>query len=277
MPRKKTSQYMHKLQSKYRLIIYNDTTFAEVWHTRLSRLNVFTFFSSITLVVVAVVVLLIAFTPLRELIPGYPDSKTRRYIVQNARRLDSLEQKVRHWALYNDNLSRILSGEEPLNIEEMPDTTLELRYEAVMRSYFVEDSLFRRQVEEIELQQLTAPSSGSASLHFYPPVRGRVTSAFDPHRKRYGVGVETVAGGAVMAALDGVIVAASWTVENGYVINIQHTLNITTVYKNSKRLFKQVGEQVTAGEIIATSDAGLLLFEIWNSGTAVDPEQYIVF
>lgn len=277
---------MRKLRSKYRLTIYNDVTFGEVWHMRLSRLNVFTFFGLITLIGAAAVAALIVFTPLRELIPGYPDSKTRRNIVQNAQRLDALEQKARRWVLHNDNLSRILSGQEPVDVEAATDTAQLTRYNAIMRSYFVEDSLFRLQVEEMEQQNLTMQSfSGSPSsidnLRFFPPVRGRVASEFDPQSKQLGVGVEASDGSVVMAALDGVVVSAGWTIENGYVLNLQHELNITTVYKNNKRLLKQVGARVSAGEAIAVigagKDSGLLLFEIWSSGAPVNPEQYIVF
>ncbi|MDR1021833.1 MAG: M23 family metallopeptidase [Prevotellaceae bacterium] len=286
MARKKTSRYIRKLRSKYRLIIYNDVTFAEVWHMRLSRLNVFTFFGLITLIVVAMVVSLIAFTPLRELIPGYPDSKTRRNIVQNAQRLDMLEQKVRRWVLHNDNLSRILSGQEPVDVETAADTAQSNRYSAIMRSYFVEDSLFRLQVEEMEQQNLTVQSLGGSpssidNLRFFPPIRGRVASEFDLQNKQLGVSVEAGDGSMVMAALDGVIVSACWTIENGYVVNIQHALNITTVYKNNKQLLKQVGAHVSAGEVIAitgaSEDSGTLLFEIWSNGAPVNPEQYIAF
>ncbi|MDR0711720.1 MAG: M23 family metallopeptidase [Prevotellaceae bacterium] len=286
MAKKGKSRYIRKLRSKYRLIIYNDMTYAEVWYMRLSRLNVLTFFGVITLVVVAAVVSLIAFTPLREFIPGYPDSKTRRNIVQNAQRLDSLEQKVQRWVLYNDNLSRILSGEEPVDIETASDSSLAQRYQAIMLTHSIEDSLFRRQVEEMEQLNLTmlntseSPSNGN-NLYFFPPVRGQVASTFNPQEQRFGVGITPASGSAVMAARDGILVAANWTIENGYVIAIQHNLNIVTIYKNNKQLFKQVGVHVNAGEIIAITDAGkdngTLLFEIWNNGTPVNPEQYIVF
>ncbi|MDR3188649.1 MAG: M23 family metallopeptidase [Prevotellaceae bacterium] len=286
MAKKDTSRYIHKLRSKYRLIIYNDITFAEVWHMRLSRLNVLTFFSAIVLAVVAAVVSLVAFTPLREFIPGYPDSKTRRNIVQNAQRLSSLEQKVQRWTLYNDNLNRILSGQEPIDIENAGDTSLEQRYQSIITHHSIDDSLFRRQVEEMEQQNLTMLSppenlSGVGSLHFFPPVRGKVVAAFSPQEQRFGVSIAAASGSAVMAALEGTIVAAGWTIENGYVITIQHSLNIVTVYKNNKQLLKQVGMYVNAGEIIAVTgageDSGALAFEIWNSGTPVNPEQYIVF
>jgi murein DD-endopeptidase MepM/ murein hydrolase activator NlpD len=286
MAKKETSRYIRKLRNKYRLIISNDITYAEVWHMRLSRLNVLTFFSAIVLAVVAAVTSLIAFTPLREFIPGYPDSKTRRNIVQNAQRLDSLEQKVQRWVLYNDNLNRILSGQEPIDIENAGDTSLRQRYRTITLKQSIEDSLFRRQVEEVEQQNLTMlnanePSSSVGNLHLFPPVRGKVASAFNPQEQQFGVSIAATSGSAVMAALNGTLIAADWTIENGYVITIQHDRNIVTVYKNNKQLLKQVGVRVNAGEIIAVTDAdksrSMPVFEIWDNGTPVNPEHYIVF
>ena len=286
MAKKDTSRYIRKLRSKYRLVIYNDITYAEVWHMRLSRLNVLTFFSVIGLAVVVAVTSLIAFTPLREFIPGYPDSKTRRNIVQNAQRLDSLEQKVRRWVLYNDNLNRILSGQEPLDIENAGDSSLRQRYRTITLNQSIDDSLFRRQVEEVEQQNLTmlnADESASSvgNLRLLPPVQGKVADAFSPQEQQFGVSIAATPGSAVLAALSGTLVAAAWTVENGYVVTIQHDRNLVTVYKNNRQLLKQVGVRVTAGEIIAVTGAGkdgsMPVFEIWNNGAPVNPEHYIVF
>lgn len=278
---------LHKLRSKYRLIIYNDKTYAEVWQMRLSRLNVLTFFGIISLIVVAAVVSLIAFTPLREFIPGYPDSKTRSDIVENAQRLSALEQKVQNWTLYNDNINRILSGKETVDIEGVSDTTLATRYRSIVLAHSMEDSLFRKQVEELEQFNLAMSGSSNArpqtfaNLHFFPPLRGKVLKKFNPTDGYFGVSVVSSAGSAVMSALGGTVVSAYWTVENDYVINVQHELNTTTVYKNCGQLLKKPGQHVNAGETIAIMGAGknvtALGFEIWNNGSPVNPEQYIVF
>ncbi len=230
---------------------------------------------------------LIAFTPLREFIPGYPDGQTRHAIVQNALRLDSLEQQVRRWVLYNDNVNRILSGKEVVDIEGVGDTVLAKRYRSIMLSHSAEDSLFRKQVEELEQFNLAMSGSSNtrpqtfASLHFFPPLRGKVLQKFNPKDGLFGVNVVSSAGSAVMSALSGTVISAYWTIENDYVINIQHELSVTTVYKNCGQLLKKAGQHVNAGETIAIMGAGksvtVLTFEIWNNGSPVNPEQYIVF
>jgi murein DD-endopeptidase MepM/ murein hydrolase activator NlpD len=275
-----------RLRNKYRLTIYNDATYAEVWQMRLSRLNVLTFVSVVALLGVAVVVALIAFTPLREFIPGYPDSRTRRYIVQNAQRLDSIEQQVRRWTLYNDNVNRILMGQEPINIEGVSDTALTQRFRALALAHSVEDSLFRKQVEEVEQFNLSLSSnsetaSSSTSLHFYPPLRGKLKARFSTQEQRYGVSIAAMPGSVVMATLDGVVMSASWTLESGYIVVIQHGFNMVSIYKNCGQLLKRKGMHVNAGEAIAImgSDGRFdtFEFELWNNGTPVNPEQHIVF
>ncbi|MDR0418617.1 MAG: M23 family metallopeptidase [Prevotellaceae bacterium] len=281
-------QYIQKLRSKYRLIIYNDQTYAEVWYMRLSRLNVMSFFGIIGFIIVTTVVLFIAFTPLRELIPGYPTNQTRNDIVSNALRLDSLEQQVQQWTLYNDNISRILSGQKPLDIEGESDTVLTKRYQAIMARNSVEDSIFRRQVEEIEQFNLTATngnerSDNFSSLHFFPPTQGKITETFDPKENQFGIGI-TSTSDAVVATLEGTIIAAYWTIDMGYVVQIQHALNVSTVYKNLEKNLKKVGTHVSAGEsigIIGIVKKGKtpkpLIFEVWREGTPINPEQYIIF
>ncbi|MGL4364131.1 MAG: murein hydrolase activator EnvC family protein [Bacteroidales bacterium] len=280
-------RYINKLRSKYRLSIYNDKSYEEVWHMRLSRLNVISFVSIVSFLGVAGVVTLIAFTPLRELIPGYPDSETRSYIIQNAFRLDSLEKEVRSWTLYNDNLGRILSGQDPIEIEGVSDTIQAERYNAIVLANSVEDSIFRREVEQIEMQSKLLLSANSnrpqvfSNLHFFPPVRGRVIEKLNKQSNKFDIKIGATAGSAIMSSLNGTVMAVYWTAEFSYVMHIQHDFNVITVYKNCEEVLKRTGDFVKAGEAIGiigvNKERQYLGFEIWNSGTPIDPEQYIVF
>ncbi len=66
--------FFHKIRNKYRLAIFNEKTYEEVWRMRLSRLNVFTILGTSTVVLIILIILLIAYTGLKEYIPGYPDA-----------------------------------------------------------------------------------------------------------------------------------------------------------------------------------------------------------
>ncbi len=281
-------KYIHKLKSKYRLSIYNDQTYQEVWFMRLSRLNVITVVGGTALLLIVLVTVLIAFTPIREFIPGYPDGTTRRYIVQNSLKVDSLERELQQWKIYLGNLHTILRGENPNNMESVPDTTVS--YKEINFTRSVEDSLLRMQIEEEELYNLSVLDNKRgrnqelSSLHLFPPVKGVVTNSFNFQENHFGVDIVAPPNEVVVAIANGTVTLSSWTLETGYVIQIQHSGNLLSVYKHNSKLLKQMGSHVKAGEAIAIiGNSGELTtgphlhFELWHNGTPINPEKYIVF
>ncbi|MDX9848536.1 MAG: M23 family metallopeptidase [Tenuifilaceae bacterium] len=284
---KSKKHYIHKLKSKYRLSILNDQTFEEVWVMRLSRLNVIVAVGATAIFLITAVILLIAFTPMREFIPGYPDGNTRRSIVENALKTDSLERELRQWKIYLGNLHTILRGENPNNMESIPDTSI--RYSEINFARSIEDSLLRMQIETEELYNLSVIDSRSdrdnlTRLHFFPPVKGVVTNPFNAKSGHLGVDVVAPPNEVIVAVADGTVTLSSWTLETGYVIQIQHAGNLLSVYKHNSKLLKQSGAHVKTGEAIAIiGNSGELTtgphlhFELWHKGTPLNPEQYIVF
>jgi len=254
---------------------------------RLSRLNVISVVGGTAILLVAIVTVLIAFTPIREFIPGYPDGTTRRYIVQNALKTDSLERELQQWKIYLSNLHTILRGESPDNFESLPDTSV--RYKEIKFTRSPEDSILRMQIEEEELFNLSilevkTGSEKLPSLHFFPPVKGVVTNSFNVQQNHFGVDVVAPPNEVVVAIADGTVILSSWTLETGYVLQIQHEGNLLSVYKHNSKLLKLTGTKVRAGEAIAIignsgefTTGPHLHFELWHNGTPINPEQYIVF
>ena len=76
----KKRKYWNKLKNRYKLTIFNESTYEEVMHLRLSPLQVLTALSSLAVVLIILTIMLIAFTNLREFIPGYPDQHQRRQL-----------------------------------------------------------------------------------------------------------------------------------------------------------------------------------------------------
>jgi len=280
-PRKK---FFHKLKNKYRLTVYNDTTLEQVWFIRISRLNVLSIFAPLLLILIALVVILIAFTPIREFIPGYPDDSTRRQIVYNALKVDSLEKVIVTWDRYFDNVSSILTGKDPAPTEEaLPDTLLGRQSRASV--LLSRDSLFRAQVEREEQLSLSIKDSKKnvfENMIFYPPVKGVVTIPFSTSDSHFGIHISTDPGTVVTSTLNGVVLATYWTLDEGYTIMIQHTDNLISVYKQAARLLKKTGERVASGEPIAFmgTSSGVnekleLHFELWHNGSPINPSTYI--
>jgi murein DD-endopeptidase MepM/ murein hydrolase activator NlpD len=285
-PKPKT-KYINKLKDKYRLSIYNDQTYEEVLVLRLSRLNVITVVGSLAILLIAIVTVLIAFTPIREFIPGYPDGNTRRNIVHNALKVDSMEREVQQWRNYLGNLHAILRGENPNNMESIPDTSV--RYKEITFSRSVEDSLLRLQIEEEELYNLSVIDNKKtrdnfSSLHFFPPVKGVITNPFNVQQNHFGIDIVASPNEVVVAIADGTVILANWTLETGYVIQIQHDNNLVSVYRHNSKLLKRSGTKIKAGEAIAIignsgelSTGPHLHFELWHNGNPINPEKYIVF
>lgn len=287
MAESKKKTLIKKLHHKYRLSIYNDSTLEEVWFLRLSRMNVLVVLGSLVILIIFGVTILISFTPLREFIPGYPDKNTRKTIVENALKVDSLELELAMWHRHLDNINRVLSGKPTEVIESKPDTTK--KYKNLQLGKSKEDSLLRASVEAEEKYKLSVfdnskKPQGIAGIKFFTPVKGKVLHAYNAQAGQLGVVLSVAPNELVLASLEGTIVDASWSMENGYSIIIQHSGNIVTAYKYNSRVLKKVGEKVRAGEAIAVvgtkgeqKSTSQLLFELWYNGVPINPQQYVIF
>lgn len=283
----KKKKLIKKLHHKYRLSIYNDSNLEEVWFLRLSRMNVLVVLGSLIILIIFGVTILISFTPLREFIPGYPDKNTRRTIVANALKVDSLERELSMWQRHLDNINKVLSGKPTEAIESKPDTTKKYKNLELGRSD--EDSKFRAEVEAAERYKLAVfdkvkKPQGITGVRFYTPVKGKVLKPFNSQAGQLGVVVSVAPNELVLATLEGTVVSAGWSMDNGYSVVVQHSNNLVSVYKYNSQVIKKVGEKVRAGQAIAVvgtrkeqNNAAQLLFELWYNGVPINPQQYVIF
>ncbi|HBX87171.1 MAG TPA: peptidase M23, partial [Marinilabiliaceae bacterium] len=260
---------------------------------RLSRLNVFTIVGSFGIVLIILVSILISFTGLREYIPGYPDSQQRLLIVRNAQRVDSLLVEIEKRDKFINNFQNIIKGEVPEPGEDVDRNVQTALNEAsdmdLSFSRSAEDSLLRMQVEREERFNLSVretPSRAIAleSAFFVSPIKGMVVNTFGETSGHYGVDIVAAPGSRVASVMDGMVVFSGWTVETGYVIQIQHQNNLISIYKHNEIILKEVGQVVKAGEAIArVGNSGELTsgphlhFELWYNGLPLNPVDYISF
>ena len=287
MSEKAPRKLLQKLTHKYRMVLLNEDTFEEVGNLRLTRLNLIAIVGIALILLVSVTYVLIAFTNIRELIPGYPDAAMRQQIRINAMKLDSLayEQSVRDQ--YFENLNRIISGDMPEMY--MNDSTGVIESGEINFGRSSNDSLLRQQVEAEEQFRLSVLNDNQESkkfydLHFFTPVEGIITGSFSPADGHFGVDLVAEPDAVVKATLDGTVTMSTWTLETGYVIQIQHDYEIISVYKHNASLFKTAGEKVAAGDAIAiVGNSGELTtgphlhFELWHDRVPLDPADYIAF
>jgi murein DD-endopeptidase MepM/ murein hydrolase activator NlpD len=286
--KKKKQKLINKLTHKYRLVMLNDSTFEEVGFVRLSRLNFISVGGTLIILSIALVYSTIAYTPIRELIPGYPDAEMRNNIIQNAILLDSLKEEMRYRDQFFLNLNQIISGQSPQDyLNSNTDTTADYQYLSFTRSS--SDSILRQEIDlneklRIPITENTQTTSKLEKMHFFTPVRGVITNSFNSLNSHYGTDIVAAPNEVVKATLDGTVIMASWTLETGYVMQIQHANNLISIYKHNAELLKKVGMRVKAGDAIAiVGNSGELTtgphlhFELWQNGIALNPETYIIF
>lgn len=284
---KNGNSFWTKLRHKYRLSIYRDQTYEQVLNLRLSRLNVVTLIGAIVLVFLIIVISIIAYTPVREFIPGYPNANTRRNIIENAQKLDSLTHEIEIRDLYFYNINSIISGKEPNNFESLVDTSIS--YSSIDLSNASSDSLidellYKDDEYNLHLVNKKPNIQDLSKTLFFSPVRGTVTNSFNAVKNHYGTDIVAGPNEVVKATLEGTITMSTWTLETGHVIQIQHDNNLISCYKHNAEILKHVGDHVRAGEPIAiVGNSGELTtgphlhFELWHDGRPLNPEDYITF
>ena len=275
-----------RLKYKYKLSVINETSYEEVFNFRLSQLHVLTALSVLAVILVVLTILLIAFTDLREFIPGYPDGNMRQMIAQNALRVDSLENELLKRDRFFKSIRLVLNGGDTTSLERSREDTARYRNDTIRFQISEQENEFRAAIEERERFNLSLgmKEQNHDYYHFFPPVEGIVTQNFDEKKRHYGTDIVAKANAKVAAVLDGVVIFTDWTVKTGYVIQVQHTNDLISVYKHNSILLKKQGDYVRAGEVLGVvgntgeeSSGPHLHFELWRAGNPLNPENFIKF
>ncbi|UZO81853.1 M23 family metallopeptidase [Aquimarina sp. ERC-38] len=284
--KKEPKRITRKLLNKYRLVILNEDTFEERISFKLTRLNVFVIVTIGSIFLVGFTTVLIAFTPLREYIPGYSSTALDKKANDLVTTADSLRTVLTINQQYYSAIKQVLEG----NVETVEfdiDSALQAQKvnpEQVNLQPSEEDIKLREEVSKEDKYSLFEKEKESAGFSFFPPVKGSVTSSYNLKEKHYAIDVAVEKNTPVKAAAAGTVIFAEWTSETGHVILLKHANDLITVYKHNASLSKEQGEQVKEGEVIAIAGStGSLTtgphlhFEIWRDGFPMDPQKFIDF
>lgn len=276
-----------KLRNKYLFSISNEQTFETLFYIRLSRMNIISVSISILLILSFGIIAAIAFTNLKEFIPGY-DSDLRKKIINNAIYIDSLENELSKRDRFFASIQKVVNGRDTSELNE--DTKIDsiMKYNQDMNiNTTEEEEKFRTIIEEEEKFNLLVNSTekdSNTDHKFFPPLTGLISQEFDSTNNHFGVDIVAKSNSKISTVLDGTVIFTAWTVQTGYVISVQHRNNLVSTYKHNSVLLKKTGEHVRAGEAIAIlGNTGELTtgihlhFELWKSGKAINPESYIKF
>jgi len=283
---KKRKEIKKKLLHKYRLVILNESTFEEKISFKLSRLNVFVTGSLCIIGLIGLTTLLIAFTPLREYIPGYSSTKLKKQATDLTYETDSLVRILNNTNRYLDNIRMVLSGDienNEVNRDSLREQ-FELDPSTIDLTPIKQDSLLRAEVALEDKYNLFERNTTTNEVVLFPPISGTVSQKYDSQKKHYAVDVVASRETPVKAAANGMVIFAEWTADTGHVIILEHQDGFISVYKHNGSLNKAQGDIVRAGEVIASvgntgefTTGPHLHFELWNKGTPVNPLDFIDF
>lgn len=275
------------LTGKYRLILLNNVTFGEKFSIRLSPLSLIIGISAITIVMTTLVISMVAFTPLREYIPGYGDVTERKQILALNLKADSLEHTLDARDMYITNILNVLN-EKVESKTEKPKKDTTGKYAKVNTDPSTTDIEFRNDFEKNKSTSIAGVSrtkySGLAELVFFTPVKGIITTSFNLSEEHFGVDIVTKADETIKTTLDGAVIFTGFSSEDGNVIHVQHSNNLISIYKHCSVLLKTRGEHVKSGEAIAVvgnsgerSNGPHLHFELWYNGAPINPQEFVAF
>ncbi len=239
------------MRFRYRMSILNENTLAETFHVRLSRLSVFLIVCTFGIVSFVLLSLIIFLTPIKHYLPGYSDASIRTDLVEQVLLVDSLREQLALQEMQLTVIKNIVAGDispDTINTDSLTMTdwkSLSLD-KSKRETEFCNDF---EQVERYNLGALETPQ-GTVAQVFIKPVKGVSMRAFDPETRHLGVDVATAADEVVLTALDGTVMFVDYSLDNGYIIGIQHTDNYLTFYKNCGQVLKSAGDKVNAGEAI---------------------------
>ena len=285
---KRIKKYIKKFFSvfstKYNVQVLSVEHFENKANFRLSALQIFGAFVTIMTILIFLTIYLVAFTGLREYIPGYADQESKQKIYDLTLLTDSLEEKVKANEKYIVNLQNIFTNKE---IKEEPykkDTTK--NYSEIKNTKSKEDSLLRKEVQDADQYniQTNKTASGMSNILFFTPIRGKIVQKFQPEKRNYAITITTQKDETVKSVLDGTVLLSAWTPQDSYIIAVQHNDQFVSIYKHCSTVLKKAGDFVNAGEPLAfvAQTNGVIkdpyvTFELWYRGYPIDPAKFIIF
>ena len=276
--------HIHK---PWRISIREIDTTEEIFSKNSSKGIIIFMISVCVLLIISATYFISAYTPVKYLIPGYPSKDSRATQEANQKRIDSLEKEVSLWAFQVNNIQRIITGREALDMDSLRVLNNKADSSVYNAIYAEKDSILRNEVIGEETFSIASRNRNIEQLegiHFFSPITGIVTQGFNIAIDHPYVDIAANEDEIVYSILDGTVISAAWNDDTGFTIQIQHNNNLVSIYKHNAQLLKKTGDKITAGTPIAiVGDTGRLSygthlhFELWHNGEAVDPGEFIKF
>ena len=284
MEKSRKDKIKEKLTFKYRFVVLNEDTFEERFSFKLNRLNAFVFGGIFSIILISLTILFITLTPLKEYIQGYSSTELQKETTNLAYKVDSLNQALSVNDLYIENIQQVLKGEIKRVTFNKDSVLRQFQIDEIDFAPSQVDSMFREEVEQMDRFSVFQQAEKNTDIVFSSPIKGQITQQYDDQEKHFAVDIAVDQDTPVKAVADGTVIFKGFTADTGYVILIEHGQGFTSIYKHNASIYKEQGELVKTGEVIASagstgafSTGAHLHFELWNDGYPVNPTNYINF
>ncbi len=284
----KRKKIKKKLFTKNRLVILNEETFEEIFSLRLTLMNVFVVATLGAIIIIFVTTFIIAFTPLREYIPGYASTELKKNATELALKSDSLQKALKKNEIYIQSVKKILTGDleyAKFNKDSILSSTDNLiTIDSEKLNPTEEELKLRESVKQEDKYNLFEKAKPKVKIVLFSPLKGSITEQYNPRKKHFAVDVAVPKNTAIKSVLGGTVIFADWTPSTGYVAIVRHNNGFISVYKHAASLNVEQGDVVKTGEAIALAGStgqestGIHLhFELWKDGYPINPTTFIEF
>lgn len=287
--KKKKKWWQINWNMKYHFVMSNDETMVPIFRFNLNLMNLVVLLIVFSVFLILLTTVIIAFTPLKEYIPGYSDTKVSREVYLLSKRADSIAEELNRKDVYFQNLMMVIEGYDFAS--DSADSKIDMytpiaNADTIRLKKSAQDSILRAEFESETQYDIYGNEArygrNMAAMDFFVPLSGAITRAFEPADGHYGIDIAAASDMIIKAVQDGTVIYSTWSIDEGYTIGIQHDDNYFSTYKHNAQLLKKEGDFVRAGEAIAIlGDSGDLSsgphlhFELWHNGIALNPAEYM--
>ncbi len=274
----KNESWWVRVRRKYRLAVLDDITLREVFHWRLSGLSAISLVTLLFVILIGVLSVLIIYTPIRNILPGYSESIRQQLIIESAR-VDSLQSDLTLQRQYLDVIKNVTAGTiEKDSVQSLDSLQIVQRNQLLeIRNQATEQFLSQYEQKERDQLLLFETRTPVTTLSLFRPVRGVVMESAAPDEHRYSVRLHVAKNENILAVMKGTVVYVNREIDNSHTIVVQHQQYVS-IYRHVSLLLKDAGASVEAGEALGIMNGrNELEFEIWRAGEPLNPEEVIAW
>lgn len=234
--------------------------------------------------VATITLLLVMFTPLGALMYNRADAQLRERVIEVSEKVRALQDSLEARDIQLSEMQQVITSGSDTSFSIGQTTSFsqnEMDQENRELDAFSEVSS-RGMLSQNEILF----SNIFKNVPEFPadyPIEGTFTRGYKPENGHYGIDIAAKQGTPFKAIADGAIINQDWTIDYGFVLHVQHSNGIITVYKHATSLSKSIGDIVLKGDILGTAgDVGVmssgphLHLEIWKNGVPQNPNTYLI-